>query len=84
MKREWNIIFIISILISILVLMFYTFFASGELQSWAKNNNDEYQHVLNNPIASRDISQGTGLNENNLDELTDRLKAEIENENRAE
>lgn len=64
--------------------MFYTFFASGELQAWAKNNTDEYQHVLNNPIASRDISQGTGLNENNLDQLTDRLKAEIQNESKPE
>lgn len=60
--------------------MFYTFFASGELQAWAKNSTDEYQHVLNNPIASRDVSQSAGLNENNLDQLTDRLKAEIQTE----
>ncbi|CAF1172595.1 unnamed protein product [Adineta steineri] len=84
LKREWNIIFIISILICILVLMFYTFFASGELQPWATANTDEYQHVLNTPIASRDVSQGTGLNENNIDDLTDRLKAEIQHENNTE
>jgi hypothetical protein len=64
--------------------MFYTFFASGELQPWATHNTDEYQHVLNNPISSRDVSQGTGLNETNLDDLTDRLKAEIQNENNPE
>lgn len=63
--------------------MFYSFFASGDLQNWATNNNDEYQHVLNNPISSRDVSQGTGLNEHNLDDLTDRIKAEIQNENEA-
>jgi hypothetical protein len=67
-------------MISILVLMFYTFFAAGELQPWASNDTDEYQHVLTNPISSRDISQGTGLNENTIDDLTDRLKAEIQNE----
>jgi hypothetical protein len=64
--------------------MFYTFFAAGELQTWASTNTDEYQHVLNNPISSRDVSQTTGLNENNIDDLTDRLKAEIKNENNAE
>jgi hypothetical protein len=64
--------------------MFYTFFAAGELQSWASNNTDEYQHVLTNPISSRDVSQGINLNENNIDNLTDRLKAEIQNENNAE
>jgi hypothetical protein len=61
--------------------MFYTFFASGELQPWASTNTDEYQHVLNNPISSRDVSQAMSLNENNIDDLTDRLKAEIKNEN---
>ena len=71
-------------MISVLVLMFYTFFAAGELQPWARVNTDEYQHVLNNPISSRDVSQVTGLNENNIDDLTDRLKAEIQNENNAE
>jgi len=64
--------------------MFYTFFASGELQPWARVNIDEYQHVLNNPISSRDVSQGTGLNENNIDDLTDRLKAEIQKEDSTE
>lgn len=63
--------------------MFYSFFASGDLQDWVTNHNDEYQHVLNNPISSRDISQGTGLNEHNLDDLTDRIKAEIQNDNEA-
>ncbi|UJR08726.1 hypothetical protein I4U23_012983 [Adineta vaga] len=79
-KREWDIIFIVSILICIFVLMFYTSFASGELQPWARVNTDEYQHVLNTPLASRDVSQGAGLNENNIDDLTDRLKAEIQTE----
>jgi hypothetical protein len=64
--------------------MFYTFFAAGELQPWASGNTDEYQHVLNNPISSRDVSQAMGLNENNIDDLTDRLKAEIQNENNTE
>jgi hypothetical protein len=64
--------------------MFYTFFASGELQLWASNTTDEHQHVLNQPISSRDVSQGTGLNESHIDELTDRIKAEIQNENNAE
>ena len=64
--------------------MFYTFFASGELQTWASVNTDEYQNVLNNPISSRDASQAMSLNENNLDDLTDRLKAEIQNENNTE
>ena len=64
--------------------MFYTFFASGELQPWASSNTDEYQHVLTNPISSRDVSQNAGLNESNIDDLTDRLKAEIQNENTTE
>jgi hypothetical protein len=64
--------------------MFYAFFASGELQPWAKDHTDEYQQVLNRPIASRDVSQGTGFNENNLDDLTDRLKAEIQTETKPE
>ncbi|CAF5130889.1 unnamed protein product, partial [Rotaria magnacalcarata] len=81
LKREWNEVFIISILICVLAIMFYTFFAAGELQIWASNSADEYQHVLNNPISSRDISEGSGLNEKNIDDLTDRLKAEIHDEN---
>jgi hypothetical protein len=63
-----------------LVLVFYTVFASGELQPWASNNTNEYQHVLKNPVASPDVSQGTSLNENHIDYLTDRLKAEIQKE----
>lgn len=65
----------ISILISVLVLMFYTFFASGDLQSWALTENDEYQHVLTNATSSRDISQSA-----TIDDLTDRLRAEIRDE----
>ena len=76
--------FIVSIVICIFVLMFYVTFASGELQPWATATTDEYQHVLNTPITSRDVSQGTGLNENNIDDLTDRLKAEIQTEKAAE
>ncbi|CAF1098214.1 unnamed protein product [Adineta ricciae] len=83
-KREWNIIFIISIVICVFVLMFYTSFASGELQPWARVHSDEYQHVLSTPIASRDPSQAAGLNDNNIDDLTDRLKAEIQTEQPAE
>lgn len=64
--------------------MFYVWFASGELQPWASVTTDEYQHVLNTPIASRDVSVGAGLNENNIDDLTDRLKAEIQTEKAAE
>ena len=74
----------LSIVICILVMMFYTFFAAGELQPWASNSTDEYQHVLNHPISSRDVSQGQGLNENNIDELTDRLRAEIQEEKSVE
>ena len=76
----------ISILICVLVLMFYTFFASGDLQTWASmENNDEYQHVLtSNPNLSRDVSQNTGLNEHHIDDLTDRLRAEIRDETSAE
>ncbi|CAF3309274.1 unnamed protein product [Rotaria socialis] len=84
LKREWNAVFIISILICVLAIMFYTFFAAGELQVWASNSADEYQHVLNNPISSRDISERSGLNEKNIDDLTDRLKAEIHDEKNAE
>ena len=68
----------ISILICVLVLMFYTFFASGELQSWASKNNMEYQHVLTNRITPQNVSQETS---NNIDDLTDRLKAEMRPEN---
>jgi hypothetical protein len=68
----------------ILVLIFYTCFASGELQPWASNNTDEYQPVLNKTIPSRDVSQGTDLNENNIDDLTDRLKGEIQNKKSTE
>lgn len=63
----------LSILICILVLMFYTFFADGDLQPWAKSNTDEYEHVLNPPLSSRDGSQSAGLND-----LTDRLREEIQ------
>lgn len=70
----------LAIAICIFALMFYSFLASGELQSWTMGNVDEYQHVLNKPISSRDVSQGTGLNEHNLDDLTDRIKAEIQND----
>ncbi|CAF5226403.1 unnamed protein product, partial [Rotaria magnacalcarata] len=54
--------------------MFYTFFAAGELQIWAPNSADEYQHVLNNPISSQNISERSGLNEKNIGDLTDRLQ----------
>ena len=64
--------------------MFYSFFASGELQAWASTNTDEYQHVLNNPMSSRDVSQTSRLNEHAIDDLTDRLKAEIKNETNPE
>ncbi|CAF1558772.1 unnamed protein product [Rotaria sp. Silwood1] len=84
LKREWNGMFMISIMICILVLMFYTFFAGGELQPWALHNDDEYQHVFNNAAASRDVDERTGLNENKIDDLTDRLKAEIHHENNTE
>ncbi|CAF0886174.1 unnamed protein product [Rotaria sordida] len=83
-KREWNGIFMISILICILVLMFYTFFAAGDLQSWAINDNGEYQHVFNNSASSRDAGERTSVNESNIDDLTDRLKAEIHDEKVAE
>ncbi|CAF4290149.1 unnamed protein product [Rotaria magnacalcarata] len=61
LKREWNIIFIISIVICVLAIGFYMIFAAGELQPWALNNNNEYEPVLNNPISSQD------LNENNTE-----------------
>ncbi|CAF2744252.1 unnamed protein product [Rotaria sp. Silwood2] len=84
LKREWNGLFMISILICILVLMFYTFFAAGDLQPWASNDNGEYQHVLNNSTSSRDVNERTSFNENNIDDLTDRLKAEIHDEKETE
>lgn len=66
----------LSILICIFVLMFFTFFASGDLQSWASNTSEEYQHVLTHSAGvSRDVSQSAGL-----DELTDRIRAEIHEE----
>ncbi|CAM4816679.1 unnamed protein product [Rotaria magnacalcarata] len=40
-------------------LMFYTFFAAGELQSWASNSSDEHQRVLNNHVVSQDTSEHT-------------------------
>jgi hypothetical protein len=62
--------------------MFYTFFASGDLQVWASNTTDEHQHVLNNSVSSRDTSQHAGINEsNNINDLTDRLRAEIRDDN---
>ena len=65
--------------------MFYTFFASGDLQSWASNSSDEYQHVLTHSAGvSRDVSQSAGLNESHLDDLTDRIRAEIREEKAAE
>ncbi|CAF4355951.1 unnamed protein product, partial [Rotaria magnacalcarata] len=84
LKREWNELFTISILICVLAIMFYTFFAAGELQIWASNSADEYQHVLNNPISSQNISERSGLNEKNIGDLTDRLQVEIHDKNNAE
>ncbi|CAF4317729.1 unnamed protein product [Rotaria socialis] len=67
LKREWNIIFIISIVICVLALGCYLCCAAalgcylccaaGELQAWALNNNDEYEPMLDYPISSRDISE---------------------------
>ncbi|CAF4719309.1 unnamed protein product, partial [Rotaria magnacalcarata] len=57
LKREWNDVFIIPIFISVATLMFYTFFAAGELQPWALHSSEEHQRVLNNNAASRDISE---------------------------
>ncbi|CAF1626087.1 unnamed protein product [Rotaria magnacalcarata] len=76
LKHEWNIIFIISIVICALALGCYLCFAAGELQPWALNNNDEYQAVLNYPVSSRDFSERSVLNANNNDHLTDRLIVE--------
>ncbi|CAF1631641.1 unnamed protein product [Rotaria magnacalcarata] len=84
LKREWNELFTISILICVLAIMFYTFFAAGELQIWVSNSADEYQHVLNNPISSQNISERSGLNEKNIGDLTDRLQVEIHDKNNAE
>ena len=63
----------LSISICILVLMFYSFFGAGDLQAWATQNPEEYEHVLNPPLSSRDGSQSAALNE-----LTDRLREEIQ------
>ncbi|CAF2058751.1 unnamed protein product [Rotaria magnacalcarata] len=57
LKREWNDVFIIPIFISVATLMFYTFFAAGELQPWALHSSEEHQRVLNNNAASRDINE---------------------------
>ena len=61
--------------------MFYTSFAAGELQPWAYSDGDEYQRVLNNHISTRDVNERAGFNENNIDDLTDLLKAEIHDDN---
>ncbi|CAF1942075.1 unnamed protein product [Rotaria magnacalcarata] len=84
LKREWNDVFIISILIFALTIGFYMIFAAGELQIWALNSADEYQHILNSSISSRNISERNSLIEKNIYDLTDRLKAEIHAENNAE
>ncbi|CAF2135580.1 unnamed protein product [Rotaria magnacalcarata] len=84
LKREWNDVFIISILIFALTIGFYMIFAAGELQIWALNSADEYQHILDSSISSRNISERNSLIEKNIYDLTDRLKAEIHAENNAE
>jgi hypothetical protein len=46
----------------------FIFLASANVQPWVNDNSDEYQSVLNKTKASE---------ENNIDELTNRLRSEL-------
>ncbi len=48
--------------------MVFIFLASANVQPWVNDNSDEYQSVLNKTKASE---------ENNIDELTNRLRSEL-------
>ncbi len=53
--------------------MVFTFFASADLQPWVNDTSDEYQSVLNKTKASE---------ENNIDDLTNRLRSELNSDNK--
>ncbi|CAM4955054.1 unnamed protein product [Rotaria socialis] len=66
-KREWDILFVISMVIGALALVFYIVFADGELQPWVLGGSDEYEPVFNNPISSPNVNESSVLNENNTE-----------------